>query len=77
MTLQAAQIVQSIRELFQVVYKMVQQKKKKMEEAKSKSATTLTKSPSDTAVARMTSDSKLLDPPPRYEEQDLDGKQIN
>ena len=58
--------MQSIRELFQMVYKMVQ-KNKKIEEAKSKSATTLPKTNSDAAIARITSDSKLLDPPPQYE----------
>lgn len=69
---QTAQIVQSIRELFQVVYKMVQQKKK-MEETKSKSATLLPNSTSDAPpIAKMVSDSKLLDPPPQYEEQELD-----
>lgn len=51
---------------------MVQQKKK-MEETKSKSATTLPKSTSDVAIARITSDSKLLDAPPQYEEN-LDRK---
>lgn len=53
-----------------MVYKMVQQKKK-MEETKSKSATVLPKSTSDTPIVKMTSDSKLLDPPPQYE-RDLD-----
>ena len=50
------------------------QKKKKMEEAKSKSAATLSKTTSDTAIARITSDSRLLDPPPQYEEEKLDRK---
>ena len=45
------------------------QKKKKTDEAKSKSATTLPKTNSDVAIARITSDSKLLDPPPQYEEE--------
>jgi len=47
---------------------MVQQKKK-MEETKSKSATMLPRNTSDTGIARMTSDSKLLDPPPEYEQE--------
>ena len=54
-----------------MVYKMVQQKKK-MEETKSKSATVLPKSTSDTPIVKMTSDSKLLDPPPQYEGRNLD-----
>lgn len=54
-----------------MVYKMVQQKKK-MEETKSKSATVLPKSTSDTPIVKMISDSKLLDPPPQYAERDLD-----
>lgn len=55
------------------MYKMVQQKKK-MQEVKSKSAAELSKSTSDTMIARVTSDSKLADPPPQYEEQELDRK---
>ena len=43
-----------------------------MEETKSKSATVLPKSTSDTPIVKMTSDSKLLDPPPQYAERDLD-----
>ena len=70
-TFQTAQIVQSVRELFQVVYKMYQ-KKKKTEEGKTKSAATL--ATSDTAIARITSDSRLLDPPPQYGEEDMDRK---
>ena len=55
-----------------MVYKMVQQKKK-MAETKSKSATVLPKSSSDALpIAKMVSDSKLLDPPPQYEEKELD-----
>ena len=45
-----------------------------MEETKSKSATTLAKTTSDTAIARITSDSRLLDPPPQYEEEGSDRK---
>ena len=51
------------------------QKKKKTDEAKSKSATTLPKTNSDVAIARITSDSKLLDPPSQYEEEEMNRKQ--
>lgn len=45
-----------------------------MEETKTKSATELIKSKSDTVIARITSDSKLMDPPPQYEAKELDRK---
>ena len=66
---QAAQIVQSIRELFQLVYKMYQEKKSKTKPAESKttSAATLPKdNTSNPELVKALSDSKLLDAPPHY-----------
>ncbi|XP_065905047.1 disabled homolog 1-like isoform X2 [Dysidea avara] len=64
-----AQVVQSVRELFQVVYKMYQEKKSKSKpaEPKTTSATTLPRNnTSNTELVKAMSDSKLLDAPPHY-----------